>query len=184
MERGFFLKQPFPFRPKPWDLPLPSYRLLPLSLAFHIFSFLPARISSAGHQHSFPTGSLCLDIPTPPSVLCNPASNQENQLFHKLATAFFLVFIPSNVKKKKKKCIHDLNTRNVFNSQTDMLLVVDIWQFSSTNHFDQQLGRVTPMELQPCSIQTRGRGCPCSDFDLESVFHCRLPVVRFCTGVR
>lgn len=63
----------FCFCPKPWDLPFPSYRLLPLSLAFHIFSFLPARISSAGHRHSFSTGSLCLDIPTPPSVLCSPA---------------------------------------------------------------------------------------------------------------
>lgn len=52
---------------------------LSLSLAFHIFFFLRARISSAGHRHSFPTGSLCLDIPTPPSVLCSPAPYQENQ---------------------------------------------------------------------------------------------------------
>lgn len=42
------------------------------ALAVHIFSFLPARISSAGHQHSFPTGRLCLDIPTPPSVPLQP----------------------------------------------------------------------------------------------------------------
>lgn len=90
-EEDFFSSNPFHFCPEPWDLPLPSYRLLPLSLAFHIFSFLPARISSAGHQHSFSTGSLCLDIPTPPSVLCSPAPDQENQLFQ-LATG---VSIPS-----------------------------------------------------------------------------------------
>lgn len=107
MGRGFFfLKQPFPFLPKPWDLPLPSYGLLPLSLAFHIFSFLPARISSAGHQHSFSTGSLCLDIPTPPSVLCSPASNQGNQLFHEL-----VFFSPFFFSSNRNNFIYDLNIK-------------------------------------------------------------------------
>ena len=71
-------------------------RLLPLSPAVHIFSFLQARISSAGHQHSFSTGSLCLDIPTPPSVLYGPVLHEQNQLLD-IVTQGFGAFFPYTV---------------------------------------------------------------------------------------
>lgn len=41
-----------------------------------------------------------------------------------------------------------------------------------------------PTELQARSIQTRGRGCPRSDFDLESLLLGKMHVVRFCAAVR
>lgn len=189
MGRGFFfspLKQPFfPSRPKPWDLPLPSYGLLPLSLAFHIFSFLPTRISSAGHQHSFPTGSLCLDIPAPPSVLCSfrrptAKKKKKNQMLR-----LFSFTPPSN----KNLLIHHLNTKF-------QICIHFCYFFVKPNHmlWVGVSGKILSATcLRPKSYLLSGSpvqfslqvgGCPRADLNLESLLLGQLHVVRFCTGVR
>lgn len=95
-EEDFFPIIPcFPFLSNPQDLLFPSFHLLPLSLAFRLFSFLQTRISSAGHQHSFSTGSLCFDIPTPPSVLYNSVPSKQNQQY-KMVTQNFTSPYPQN----------------------------------------------------------------------------------------
>lgn len=157
MGRGFFffspLKQPFfPSLPKPWDLPLPSYGLLPLSLAFHIFSFLPSRISSAGHRHSFPTGSLCLDIPAPPSVLRSfrrPTARKKK----KKSNAPTVFIHPS--LKQKKLLIHNLSTTFQICIR---ILCCGVGVSGEDLKCHMSKTKKLPTEWQACSIQSPGRG--------------------------
>lgn len=70
-------------------------------LAVHVWSFLPARISSAGRQHSFPTARLCLDIPTPPSVPLPPRRLHRKK------------------KKRQNKCLKKKKTLQKFSLQSN-----------------------------------------------------------------
>lgn len=135
---------------------MPSYGLLPPSLAFPIFSFLAARISSAGHRHSFSTGSLCLGIPTPPSVLWSPAP-QPRTIPQTCSTGPRFIFNESptlntdlSAETKGHVCSGD-----VFHVIAGRRLKCRVnLNFHAAHVHKHQV----PPEGRACSIHTRGRG--------------------------
>lgn len=152
------------FCPKPWDLPLPSFRLLGLSLSLSTFS--PFFQRGLAQQDTSIPSLLVAFVLTFPLL---PVSSAARRPLSKPT-------VPQTGNRSgisPSRCKYDSFCKN--NCQTKTLMYIwEMWiKF-----------RVSPTALQPCSSQAQGQGSSFTRFDLELVLHSQLPVVRFCTGGR